>query len=72
MSSSAHHLDDLNWQTRRYSKSAAYARSKLANLLFIQELAKRGIRAYATDPGMADTGITRDMLRYADGQHNSV
>jgi hypothetical protein len=53
------HFDDLNWHTRRYSKTAAYAESKLANLLFVCELASRGIRAYASDPGMTDTGITR-------------
>jgi NAD(P)-dependent dehydrogenase (short-subunit alcohol dehydrogenase family) len=53
------HFDDLNWHTRRYSGMAAYAESKLANLLFVHELAGRGIRAYASDPGMTDTGITR-------------
>jgi len=53
------HFDDLNWQGRRYSRTAAYSESKLANLLFVQELATRGVRAYATDPGMTDTGITR-------------
>ena len=53
------HFDDPNWQIRRYSGTAAYAESKLANLLFVQELATRGIRAYASDPGMTDTGITR-------------
>jgi NAD(P)-dependent dehydrogenase (short-subunit alcohol dehydrogenase family) len=55
------HFHDPNWQTRRYSKTAAYSESKLANLLFVQELANRGIRAYASDPGMTDTGITRDI-----------
>jgi NAD(P)-dependent dehydrogenase (short-subunit alcohol dehydrogenase family) len=53
------HFDDLNWHSRRYSKTAAYSESKLANLLFVHELASRGIRAYASDPGMTDTGITR-------------
>lgn len=53
------HLDDLNWHDRRYSKTAAYSESKLANLLFVAELSNRGIRAYASDPGMTDTGITR-------------
>jgi NAD(P)-dependent dehydrogenase (short-subunit alcohol dehydrogenase family) len=53
------HFDDLNWQTRRYSAMTAYAESKLANLLFVRELASRGIRAYASDPGMTDSGITR-------------
>ena len=55
------HFDDLNWHARGYSKTAAYSESKLANLLFVHELASRGIRAYASDPGMTDTGITRDI-----------
>jgi NAD(P)-dependent dehydrogenase (short-subunit alcohol dehydrogenase family) len=57
------HLDlaDLNWHTRKYSKFAAYGQSKLANLLFVRELATRGIRAYASDPGATDTEITRSM-----------
>jgi NAD(P)-dependent dehydrogenase (short-subunit alcohol dehydrogenase family) len=53
------HLDDLNWRTGKYSKWAAYGESKLAAMLFIQELARRGVRAYATDPGATDTDITR-------------
>jgi NAD(P)-dependent dehydrogenase (short-subunit alcohol dehydrogenase family) len=53
------HFDDLNWQSRKYSRTAAYSESKLANLLFVHALAARGVRAYATDPGMTDTGITR-------------
>jgi NAD(P)-dependent dehydrogenase (short-subunit alcohol dehydrogenase family) len=52
-------LDDLNWHTRRYSSMAAYAESKLAIMLFINELARRGIRAYAANPGQAATDITR-------------
>jgi hypothetical protein len=36
----------------------------LANLLFVHELSARGIRAYAADPGMTDSGITR---RAAEG-----
>jgi NAD(P)-dependent dehydrogenase (short-subunit alcohol dehydrogenase family) len=53
------HFDDLNWHNRNHSKTAAYSESKLANLLFVTELANRGVRAYASDPGMTDTGITR-------------
>jgi NAD(P)-dependent dehydrogenase (short-subunit alcohol dehydrogenase family) len=53
------HLDDLNWHTRKYSKWAAYAESKLAIMLFIHELASRGVRVYAADPGATDTDITR-------------
>ena len=68
------HVDDLNWRTRRYSKWAAYAQSKLANMLFINELARRGVRAYLADPGAADTEITRDstgLVRWLD-DHKSV
>ena len=53
-------LDDLNWHSRRYWKWAAYTQSKLANMLFVNELARRGLRAYLSDPGGADTDITRD------------
>ncbi|HME77119.1 MAG TPA: SDR family NAD(P)-dependent oxidoreductase [Mycobacterium sp.] len=53
------HLDDLNWHTREYAMWAAYAESKLAIMLFVNELARRGIRAYACDPGGADTNIAR-------------
>ncbi|ODQ84607.1 SDR family NAD(P)-dependent oxidoreductase [Mycolicibacterium holsaticum] len=55
------HLDDLNWHHRKYSKWSAYGESKLANLLFVAQLAARGVRAYATDPGATDTDITRSM-----------
>lgn len=67
-------LDDLNWYTRPYSRWAAYAQSKLANMLFINELARRGVRAYASDPGAADTDITRDStgLLHWLGEHKFV
>ncbi|MGE2725095.1 SDR family NAD(P)-dependent oxidoreductase [Mycolicibacterium pulveris] len=55
------HLDDLNWHSRKYAKWSAYGESKLANLLFVAELAARGVRAYATDPGATDTDITRSL-----------
>jgi NAD(P)-dependent dehydrogenase (short-subunit alcohol dehydrogenase family) len=58
------HLDDLNWHTRKYSKWRAYAESKLAVMLFVNELARRGVRAYASDPGGADTDITRYSTGY--------
>lgn len=53
------YLDDLNWHTREYSPWAAYGESKLAVMLFTSELARRGVRAYAADPGGADTNIYR-------------
>jgi NAD(P)-dependent dehydrogenase (short-subunit alcohol dehydrogenase family) len=54
------HLDDLNWNRRRYHPWAAYGESKLANLLFVRELVRRGRTAYAADPGMVASDITRD------------
>jgi NAD(P)-dependent dehydrogenase (short-subunit alcohol dehydrogenase family) len=39
---------------------AAYADSKLAIMLFVDELARRGVRAYIADPSTGDTDITRD------------
>jgi NAD(P)-dependent dehydrogenase (short-subunit alcohol dehydrogenase family) len=53
------HLDDLNWHSRPYSKWAAYGQSKLAVMLFTDELTRKGIRAIAVDPGGADTNIVR-------------
>jgi NAD(P)-dependent dehydrogenase (short-subunit alcohol dehydrogenase family) len=53
------HLDDLNWHRRPYSKWAAYGQSKLAVMLFTDELARRGVRAIVVDPGGADTNIVR-------------
>ncbi|MCW2652743.1 MAG: retinol dehydrogenase 12 [Mycobacterium sp.] len=54
------HLDDLNWHRRRYSMWSAYGESKLGNMLFVQELVRRGFTAYAVDPGMVASDITRD------------
>jgi NAD(P)-dependent dehydrogenase (short-subunit alcohol dehydrogenase family) len=54
------HFDDLNYHRRRYNPWSAYGESKLANLLFVRELVARGKTAYASDPGMTDTGITRN------------
>jgi NAD(P)-dependent dehydrogenase (short-subunit alcohol dehydrogenase family) len=53
-------LDDLNRKARKRSMFPAYADSKLAIMLFVHELARRGVRAYVADPGGADTDITRD------------
>ncbi len=53
-------LDDLNRHARKRSMFPAYADSKLAIMLFVHELARRGVRAYVADPGGADTDITRD------------
>jgi NAD(P)-dependent dehydrogenase (short-subunit alcohol dehydrogenase family) len=54
------HFDDLNYERRKYSPWSAYGESKLANLLFVRALVARGMTAYASDPGMTNTAITRD------------
>ena len=54
------HLDDLNCHARKSSMWAAYADSKLAIMLFVDQLARRGVRAYVADPGGGDTDIVRD------------
>jgi NAD(P)-dependent dehydrogenase (short-subunit alcohol dehydrogenase family) len=56
-------LDDLNWERRRYRRWAAYEQTKLANLLFAYELARKlaeagsPIRSYATHPGYVSTNL---------------
>lgn len=55
-------FDDLNWE-RSYSRWPAYGRSKLANLLFTLELARRAeaagtnLIAAAAHPGYANTNL---------------
>uniref|UniRef100_A0A665WF13 Si:dkey-73n8.3 n=1 Tax=Echeneis naucrates TaxID=173247 RepID=A0A665WF13_ECHNA len=71
LSSAAHALgkiqfDDLSG-AKSYHPVKAYAQSKLANILFTRELAKRtevlGVTAYAVDPGIVNTEITRHLRR---------
>lgn len=56
-------LNDLNWHSRPYNGSRAYADSKLANLLFTLELDRRlrkagsDVRAIAAHPGLVVTAI---------------
>jgi NAD(P)-dependent dehydrogenase (short-subunit alcohol dehydrogenase family) len=57
-------LADLNWTTRPYNESRAYATSKLASLLFTSELQRR-LRAAgstvitaAAHPGLVSTNMT--------------
>jgi NAD(P)-dependent dehydrogenase (short-subunit alcohol dehydrogenase family) len=67
VSSSGHHLshgvrrDDLQWRHGIYRGFQAYHQSKLANLLFTYELARRlegtGVTANAVHPGFVSTNI---------------
>ncbi len=58
-------FDDLQWESRRYSKGASYGQSKLANLLFTFELQRRldaagaGTLAVAAHPGWTATNLQR-------------
>ena len=56
-------LDDLNWESRSYKGSRAYADSKQANLLFMTELVRRldgqGPRVTAAHPGWTATELQR-------------
>lgn len=52
-------LDDLNRHGRKAPMFPAYADSKLAIMLFVHALARRGIRAYVADPGGAESEIYR-------------
>lgn len=60
-------LSDLLWERRRYRPWAAYEQSKLANLLFTLQLARRAeaaglaLTAVAAHPGVAATDLTRDL-----------
>ncbi|KAG8228465.1 hypothetical protein J437_LFUL009330, partial [Ladona fulva] len=56
--------DDLNSE-KKYDEADAYNQSKLANVLFTQELAKRlegtGVTVNSLHPGLVDTEIIRHM-----------
>ncbi|KAL2721674.1 retinol dehydrogenase 13-like [Vespula maculifrons] len=72
VSSNAHlkgklQVKDLN-STEKYDPYEAYAQSKLANVLFTRELAKRlkgtQVTTNAVHPGIVDTEITRHMTLF--------
>ncbi|KAE8601465.1 hypothetical protein XENTR_v10013678 [Xenopus tropicalis] len=64
-------FDDLNWEKKKYNTKAAYCQSKLANVLFTNELAKRlqgtKLTANSLHPGVADTELGRHT-----GMHQSA
>ncbi|RSM77645.1 SDR family oxidoreductase [Kibdelosporangium aridum] len=57
-------LDDLNFDTHKYGTQRAYGTSKLANILFTQELSRRlagtGVTASSFHPGPVGTEFFRD------------
>ncbi|XP_075059807.1 retinol dehydrogenase 13 [Mixophyes fleayi] len=56
-------FEDLNWEKKKYNTKAAYCQSKLANILFTNELAKKlqgtEVTANSLHPGVADTELGR-------------
>jgi retinol dehydrogenase-12 len=70
VSSMAHEMgriywDDINFEKTPYNSVKAYQQSKLANVLFTKELARRGegsgVTAYALHPGVIHTELGRHM-----------
>lgn len=59
--------DDLNNETRKYSRWNAYCRSKLMNILFTKELEKKirgtGVTTYAVHPGVVRTDLWRHTFK---------
>lgn len=54
-------FDDVHQRARRYSNMRAYQQSKLANVLFTRELARRtSLRVNAVHPGDVATDVVRD------------
>uniref|UniRef100_A0A1X7UUG4 Uncharacterized protein n=1 Tax=Amphimedon queenslandica TaxID=400682 RepID=A0A1X7UUG4_AMPQE len=71
VSSAAHYrgslnFDDMMWANGGYSTVDSYHRSKLANVMFSRELAKRlegtGVSTYSLHPGAINTDLTRHMV----------
>ena len=57
------HLEDLNYESRKFNNFAAYAEAKVANLLYVIELADRlegtGVTAGSVHPGWARSNFGR-------------
>jgi retinol dehydrogenase-12 len=58
------HFDDLEWEHRRYRSFAVYSDTKLMNILFTRELAKREdpaiLTANAVHPGFVGSNFARE------------
>ncbi len=58
-------LEDLSYKKRPYSEIQAYSQSKLANILFTRELARKlegtGVTTYSLHPGVVLTEIARHL-----------
>ncbi len=52
-------IDDLNFRRRPYSRTTSYHQSKLCNILFVKELAKRYKSDFAAFPSMLGASVTQ-------------
>jgi len=63
---------DVNWEMIDYNGFLAYSNSKLANVLFSNELAKRmkgkGVSVYSVHPGGVTTNLGRNLAEYIPEQ----
>lgn len=61
-------FEDLNWETRDYNAWQAYADSKIANLYFTHELARKlndaNTKVLASHPGFTRTNLQRNSLLF--------
>ncbi|MBU0994386.1 MAG: SDR family NAD(P)-dependent oxidoreductase [Proteobacteria bacterium] len=62
-------FSDINFERRKYSNTAAYAQSKLANILFSKELQRRldnaglSVRSIAAHPGLCKSNLHTEWQR---------
>lgn len=60
------HLEDLNYNTRKYNAMAAYSEAKVANVLYAKELANRlegtGVTTYSVHPGWARSNFGKENI----------
>ncbi|CAG2169436.1 unnamed protein product [Oppiella nova] len=71
------HFDNINLRDGAYTHWKAYNQSKLANVLFSRELAKRlgansTISTYSLHPGVIKTDIVRNYRPYVKGLYNMI
>lgn len=63
--SASFNVDDLNYRHSPYKMMRAYPNSKLCNILFVKELARRtqgtNIQAFSLHPGVILTGLSRHL-----------
>ncbi|UJR15842.1 hypothetical protein I4U23_002768 [Adineta vaga] len=60
-------FDDVNWEKRHYDKWAAYAQSKVANILFAKQASQlygdQGIKVFSLHPGTIFTDIQKEFTQ---------